>query len=336
VKNILIVGGGSIGERHLRCFLATGQVRASLCETRHGRVKELEGRYPIEASFDDFRKAPLSEFDAVIIGVPAHLHVRMATACARAGVPFLVEKPLAVTLRGVQQLKELVRRRRLVAGVAYVMRSTPCYQKLRELALGGLIGKPRMARFDFGQEFPKYRPDYQRIYYASERTGGGCITDAATHVVNLAEWLFGRPKEVVCLYDRLELKRVECEDCCMLLLRFRKNRALAEVFINQFQKPNMGEIDIIGSEGTLRLDASGAVQSISHCADDANRWRVLEEFTYERDDYFVIQAKEFLAALDGKAQPSTSIAEAESTLRVCIAAKKSQKQGRILSLAQVK
>ena len=336
MKNILIVGGGSIGERHLRCFLATGQVRASLCETRRARTRELEERYPVEASFDDFRKAPLSEFAAVVIGVPAHLHVRMATACARAGVPFLVEKPLSVTLRGVQQLKELVRRRRLVAGVAYLRRSIPCYQKLRELALGGLIGKLRMARFNFGQEFPRYRPDYQRIYYASEQTGGGCITDAASHVINLAEWLFGRPKEVVCLYDRLELKRVECEDCCMLLLRFRKNRALAEVFINQFQKPNVGEIEIIGTEGNLRLDASGAVHTISHCADDENRWRVLEKFRYERDDYFVFQAKEFLATLDGKASPPTSIAEAESTLRVCIAAKKSQKQGRILSLARAK
>ncbi len=31
-KSLLIVGVGSIGLRHLRCFQATGRVRLSICE----------------------------------------------------------------------------------------------------------------------------------------------------------------------------------------------------------------------------------------------------------------------------------------------------------------
>ena len=41
MKKILIVGGGGIGERHLRCFLATGKVQAYLCEPRPERAREL-------------------------------------------------------------------------------------------------------------------------------------------------------------------------------------------------------------------------------------------------------------------------------------------------------
>ena len=32
--NVLVVGGGGIGERHVRCFLKTGRARVSLCDNR--------------------------------------------------------------------------------------------------------------------------------------------------------------------------------------------------------------------------------------------------------------------------------------------------------------
>lgn len=332
MKNLLIVGGGGIGERHLRCFLATEEVSISLCEENEKRSKQLREKYRIESVFSDFDHVPLKNFDAVLIATPAPFHIYMATRCAEEGVPFLLEKPLSVNLKGVERLKEIIRKKHLVAGVAYVRRSLPSFKKLRELIQDGLIGEVKMGRFNGSQEYPKYRPDYQKIYYAKEEMGGGHILDTTSHTVNLAQWFFGEAEEVVSFYDRLELKNVECEDSSIILLRFKKNRALVEVFGNQFQKPNIIEIEIIGTKGNLRYDVEGEIHKITFCADDKNCWREIERFRYRRDDPFILQAREFLAALEGQAFLPTSVEEAESTLRICLAAKESQRKGRVLNV----
>ena len=332
MKKILIVGGGGIGERHLRCFLATEKVEVSLCETNQRRANQLKEKYRIKSIFSDFNKVFLKDFDAVLIATPAPFHIPMATKCAKEGVPFLLEKPLSLNLRGVECLKEIIQKKKLVAGVAYVRRSFPSFKKLKELILKGSIGKIKMGRFNISQEYPKYRPDYQKIYYAKEKMGGGCILDAASHMINLAEWIFGKAEEVVSFYDRLELKGVECEDSSIILLRFKKNRALVEIFLNQFQKPNITEIEIIGTKGNLRYEIDGEVHRITFCDNDRNQWQEIERFSYSRDDFYILQAEEFLAALNSKTLLPTSIKEAESTLRICLSAKKSQRKNRILKI----
>jgi len=332
MKKILIVGGGGIGERHLRCFLATEKIEAFLCETNRKRANRLKGKYKIKGVFSDFNKVPLKDFDAAVIATPPPFHIPMAIECAKEGVPFLLEKPLSLNLKGVERLKELIQKKKVVAGVAYVRRSFPSFKKLKELILSGLIGKVKMGRFNSSQEYPKYRPDYQKIYYAQESTGGGCILDAAGHMINLAEWIFGRAEEVVSFYDRLELKGVECEDSSIILLHFRRNRALVEIFLNQFQKPNILEIEIIGTKGNLRYEVNGEIHKITFCDNDRNQWREIERFKYNRDDPYILQAEEFLNALDRKTSFPTSIKEAESTLRLCLTAKKSQRKNRILKV----
>ncbi len=334
MRRVLIVGGGGIGERHLRCFLATGQVQASLCEVNEHKLHELQAQYPLDCTFTDFAQVPLEDFDGAVIAVPAHLHISLALACARAGVPFLLEKPLSVNLEGVDELVAAIEQHNLYAAVGFVRRSEPSCQKLRELALSGLIGEIKMGRFDSGQEYPRYRPDYRDIYYAHEQTGGGCIFDAATHMINFAEWIFGEVQEVVALYDRLVLTGVECEDSAIIVTRFRNNSALVEVFINQFQKPNIVAIELMGIEGNLRYEFSAGTARITHCADDSNRWEELYRLSVTRDDPFVLQAKDMLAGLSGEAAPRTSVAEAAHNLRVLLAAKRSQHAKRIISLEE--
>lgn len=332
MKNLLIVGGGGIGERHLRCFLATEEVSISLCETNESRSNQLKEKYRIEHLFSDFKDVPLKDFDAVLIAIPPLSHIPMATRCVEEGISFLLEKPLSLNLKGVERLKEITRKKNLVAGVAYMRRSLPSFKKLRELILDGLIGEVKMGGFNISQDYPKYRPDYQKIYYSKEKMGGGCILDAASHMVNLAQWFFGKAEEVVSLYDHLELKNVECEDSSITLLRFKKNHALVEIFVNQFQKPNIFEIEIIGTKGNLRYDVEGKIHKITFCTNDENRWQEIERFHYSLDDWYILQARELLAALDGKGSLPTSVEEAEHTLRICLAAKESQKKNIILKI----
>jgi predicted dehydrogenase len=318
---ILIVGGGGIGERHLRCFLATGQVQASLCEAQEERVKALQEKYQLEETYTDFYAIPLTWYQAVVIATPAHLHLPMAMECAKAGVPFLLEKPLAVDLAGVEQLLKLVEERGVTSGVAYMRRSLPSFKKLKELVDSGISGEIKMGRFNSSQDYRKYRPDYQQTYYAKAAEGGGCLLDAASHSLNLAQWYFGEAQDVAAMSDRLVFEGVEAEDCSIILIRFADG-SLVEVFCNQFQKPNTTEIELIGTKANLKYIVEGELHRIFLCQDDSNRWRELASYQVGRDTYYLAQALDFLAAIRGEGELPTSLVEGKRTLEIALLAKR--------------
>ncbi|MGC9317331.1 MAG: Gfo/Idh/MocA family protein [Armatimonadota bacterium] len=333
-KRIIFVGGGGIGERHVRCFLTTGDVEASVCDTEAAVLDELSERYQIAETFAAFEEVPLDEYDAAVIAVPAHLHVQMALRCADAGLPFLLEKPLSTSMDGVDELVAAVEEQDLYATVGFVRRSDTSVQELRRLALGGVCGELKMGRFHSGQEYPRYRPDYRDIYYARPETGGGCIMDAFTHSLNLAQWIFGDVVQVVALYDRLALTGVEVEDSSLIAARFSHNDALVHFFTNQFQKPNVFEVELIGTEANLRYFWDPDDFVLTRCDSDENEWVELARTRTTRDRPFIQQAQDVLAGIDGRAAPVTTIAEAAENLRVLLAAKRSMQEGRIISIAE--
>lgn len=331
-KRIIFIGGGGIGERHVRCFLSTGEVEASVCDISTDVLDDLQKKYEIARVYHDFEDVPLADYDGAVIAVPAHLHVRMALEVARADVPFLLEKPLSTTMEGVAELVETVEERELFATVGFVRRSDTSVQELRRLALSGMLGEVKMGRFHSAQEYPKYRPDYREIYYARPETGGGAIMDAFTHSLNLAQWIFGEVVQVVALYDRLALTGVSVEDSALISTRFRRNDALVHFFVNQFQKPNVSEMEIIGTEGNLRYTSDPPDFVITHCTDDSNEWTELCRTRTTRDRPFIGQAQDVLAGIDGRAAPPTTVREAARNLRVLLATKQSMQDGKIMTL----
>ena len=52
-RNVLVVGVGSIGERHVRCFLNTGRADVSICEVNPRLLDEVSQRYDIKRAYND-------------------------------------------------------------------------------------------------------------------------------------------------------------------------------------------------------------------------------------------------------------------------------------------
>ncbi len=108
MKKVVIVGAGGIGKRHIRGYLKTGRAELSVVEPDDAKRDEVLGEYDIAAGYADISDADLKGLDLAVICTPAHVHVPLAQACADAGLPFLVEKPLAVAMDGVDKLVETV------------------------------------------------------------------------------------------------------------------------------------------------------------------------------------------------------------------------------------
>lgn len=313
---VLIIGVGSIGERHLRCFQATGRADVRLVEINPDLRRTVAERYGITQSYGDLDSALQEPPDVAVVATPAQTHIPIATRLAETGVHLLIEKPLSTSEAGIGQLQEIINAKGLVAGVAYVHRAHPLLQAMRQAILEPRFGRPVELVVVTGQNFPTYRPAYRTIYYNNHATGGGAIQDALTHLLNAGEWLIGPIDRLVADAAHQVLEGVEVEDTAHVLARH--GGVLASYSLNQHQWPNELTLTVVCEHGAARYEAH------------AHRWRwmMANEATWhdetiaplERDTLFIAQASAFLDAVEGVRPPLCSLDEGRQTLRVNLAA----------------
>jgi predicted dehydrogenase len=321
-RRLLVVGAGSIGERHIRCFLATDRVAVSFVEINGDLRRTIAERYGISAGYSDLEAGLAERPDMAVIATPAPLHVPIAIKLAEAGVHLLIEKPLSTSLDDVERLQRLERERGLVAGVAYVYRVHPCLVAMKEALAAGRFGRPVQLVAVSGQHFPTFRPAYRSIYYTDRAQGGGAIQDALTHLVNAGEWLVGPVERLVVDAAHQVLDGVEVEDTVHMLTRH--GPVLGCYSLNQHQAANENTLSVIGDRG------------IARCEFHHNRWRWQslpgEDWhdesigPLERDALFTLQANRFLDAVQGKGAMPCSLTEGVQTLKVNMGALRSLRE----------
>jgi predicted dehydrogenase len=317
--HILVIGVGSIGERHVRCFQQTNRATVSICEVNAKLRKEVARRYAIRDAFADVKEALAAPHDAVVVATPANLHVEIAQQAVEAGCHVMIEKPLSVSLHGVAEFAACAKTNGRSSAVAYVYRTHPGLAAMRHAITRGDFGEPLQLVAVAGQSFTTYRPGYRDTYYASRSSGGGAIQDALTHVVNAGEWLVGPIDRLVADADHKSIEGVAVEDVVHILARH--GNVLASYALNQFQAPNEVTITVVCERGTARFEFHNHLWRRMLSPD--GQWKEEVTIGLERDSLFIAQANNFLDAVDGKAQLLCSLTEGTQTLRANLAALKS-------------
>ncbi len=312
---ILVLGVGSIGERHVRCFQNTGRAHVSICELNDSLRENVGDRYEIEHRYANLDAALADSHDAAVVAVPAHLHLLLAQQAAEANLHLLIEKPLSTSLDGIDALEQTVAQRQLVAAVAYVYRAHPALAAMKQAVASGRFGRPLQLVAVSGQHFPTYRPAYRETYYKDHATGGGAIQDALTHVLNAGQWLVGPIDRLVADAAHQVLEGVEVEDTVNLLARH--GNVLASYALNQHQAPNESTITVVCEQGTARFEFQRNLWR--WVTEVEGQWQ--EESTpMQRDTLFIRQANAFLDAIASQAEPLCTLDEGRQTLRVNLAA----------------
>jgi predicted dehydrogenase len=329
-KKVLIVGAGSIGLRHLRCFQTTGRASLSFCEVNQALRTKVAEECKIERHFPDLESALADRYDAAVICTPANLHIPMAIRLAEAGIHLLLEKPLSTSLDNIDKLREILQKRKLKSAVAYVMRNNPILRAMRDAVASGRFGRPVELVSVSGQHFPTYRPAYREIYYKDRATGGGAIQDALTHVLNASEWIVGPIERIAVDASHQVLEGTTVEDTVHVMTRH--GGVLGSYSLNQYQAPSEMTITVVCDGGTARFEGH------------LNRWRWMlkpgdpwhdEQFEpIERDVFFINQANAFLDLLEDRAPPLCTLEEGLQTLRVNLAALASADQAKWQTIGQ--
>ncbi|QIB42567.1 Gfo/Idh/MocA family protein [Streptomyces aureoverticillatus] len=187
-----IAGCGDVVQRRvLPALRALGEEPVRLWGRDPLRAAEIAARHGVPQGDSD-EAALVRGVDAVYVATPVVRHVPLAERVLGAGLPVLVEKPLAGGLGTGARLGQ--GSGGPCAGVAYYRRLAPAVRLLREELLLGWVPDRVEVRFrcafDPGPEHPmRWRTD-------PALSGGGVLADAGSHRIDLLHLLFGRADEV--------------------------------------------------------------------------------------------------------------------------------------------
>ncbi|MCY0929753.1 Gfo/Idh/MocA family oxidoreductase [Streptomyces sp. H27-H1] len=144
--------------------------------------------------------------DLVVIASPNKTHVPLATAALTAGIPVVVDKPLAATSAEARELAALADRTGTFLSVFQNRRWDNDFLTLRRLIADGELGE--VQRFE--SRFERWRPQLKggwRESGAPEEIGG-LLYDLGSHVVDQALVLFGPAVQV---YAETDVRRPGAE-----------------------------------------------------------------------------------------------------------------------------
>lgn len=327
--SVLIVGCGSIGERHLRCFLQTGRATVTAADTSPAILARMKETYGVPTSTDWFDEVKSGRHDIAVICTPASLHVAMATEALTHGLHVLIEKPLSQSLTGIEELLAARDRSGCQVALAYIYHTFPALREASAFIHAGSLGPIRQAVMTAGQAFHRLRPAYAKTYYRDRQMGGGAIQDALTHGANWIESVLGPTESVLCDCAHLVLPDVEVEDTVHIAARHA--HALCSYSLNQFQAPNENYLQFNAAVGSVRIELHR--QRWGTFTAESTDWEWRPPVTVERDGHFTAQARAFLDQVEGLAPALCTLEAGLQTLRFNLAALASAERGARVSCA---
>ncbi|GGL71327.1 oxidoreductase [Streptomyces fumigatiscleroticus] len=173
-----------------------------------------ERQQQARAEFPDVRVAAgadelfdrAGELDLVVVASPNKTHVPLATAALKAGLPVVVDKPVAGTAAEARALAELAEERGLLLSVFQNRRWDNDFRTLRKLLDEGELGDV----WRFESRFERWRPKPKGGWRESGDPAeiGGLLYDLGSHVVDQALVLFGPAAAV---YAETDVRRPGAE-----------------------------------------------------------------------------------------------------------------------------
>jgi predicted dehydrogenase len=299
-------------------------------------------------SSSDAMLADAAQLDLVVIATPNRFHTPIGIAAMEAGLPVVIDKPVAPSVAEAERLGAVAERTGKMLSVFQNRRWDGDFITLRRLIDGDALGP--IVRLE--SRFERFRPtpnaDAWRERSAPEE-GGGLLFDLGAHLVDQAMVLFGRP---VSVYAEVKTRRpgAAIDDDTFMALRFASGQTahLWMSVIPRLVAPRYRAVGLRGvyekdgvdpQEDALRLGGRPGDEGWGQEPPEA--WgRLVTEIAGMQADARVETAAGsyetyYALARDAVrygAPPPVSLAEAIAALRVIEAARESSQRGAIIQL----
>ena len=327
---VAVVGAGPMGQLHMRVVVESRETVLFAVVDRDPDVERLP--YPSLAR----RLGSVEELlageppDLAIVSVPTSQHAALSVALIEAGIPVLVEKPIADTVSDALRVIETAARAGVPFAVGHVERFNPAVKelqaRLREQALGRIfqIHTRRLS------PFPTRLDD------------SGVALDLATHDLDLMCELAGRPLRVSAEIDRRA--HGSREDLMAATLRFDSG-IIGLLEVNWLTPTKVRQLTVTGERGMFVVDYLNQHLTLYENAQASETWYTLDifdgvtegnvtRFAIDRAEPLRAQLEAFVEAVRGDAAVAVTGEQGLRVLELALAAVEAGAAGRTLTLGE--
>ena len=325
---VIIVGFGSIGQRHCKNLLDESNAEIFLC-TKHN-IKNFKNTKRIQ-NLHSLEKCLKNQPEIGFVCNTNNLHVETAIKLAKNNCHLLIEKPLSNSLKNITSLLSLVKKNKLVTLMGFNLRFHPCLIKVKQLLAKNKIGRVIYVDAENGSYLPDWHPeeDYRKSYSSRNALGGGVVL-TCLHEIDYLYWLFGDVKEVSAITGKFSDLDIDSEDLSSISLRF-KNNIIAEVHLDFFQRPTQRTCKIVGTNGTLFCDFDRNIVSLYEL--NKKKWKeIMNLKNYNVNDMYVEEMKQLLKCVRTQKKSINDIDQGLKTLKIGLAILKSAKSRKIVNV----
>ena len=224
---IAVAGLGLIGRAHARLVRDCPGTRLAAIVDPRDEAREAAANLGAPWHPDLDALLATDRPDGVVLATPNALHVAGALACIAAGIPVLVEKPLADDVAGARRIAEAARAAGVPVLVGHHRRHSPLMARAREIVASGRLG--RITAVNGLCWFRKPDAYFEAAPWRRE-PGGGVVLINLVHVVDDLRNLCGDVAEVQAVASSAA-RGFPVEDTAAVILRFA-NGALGTLSIS--------------------------------------------------------------------------------------------------------
>jgi predicted dehydrogenase len=211
-----LAGYGMAGrDIHAPLLVQAGLEVAAVSTANPQRAAAVEADHPGATVVPDLEALlAVDGLDLVVLATPSGDHAAHALAVLEAGLPVVVDKPLAVDSDAALEVVDAARQAGVPLTVFQNRRYDAEHATLAEVVRSGAIGDVYRAelRWERWRPVPKQRWREQ----AGPERGGGILLDLHSHLVDGAVQLFG---EVETVYAEVHARTTNAEDDAFLACR---------------------------------------------------------------------------------------------------------------------
>jgi len=361
MTNILVVGAGSIGKRHIRNFKAHG------CDVEAVEVNETarinaEKETGVKIHPDLKTALESKKFDGAIIGVPARFHVECALECAKKGIHLLVEKPLFLDFverhtneteeqhkaradkekKNLTELFSTIKEKNLVAMIGYMNRHSEQLKFVKKILDDKVIGNAATIYSENSHNAAKMHP-LQNVgsWFVGHKEMGGDTMLEDSHGLNTLQFLFGEIEEVACYTGKLTSETVTSFDNMDMIVKFKDGRqgtVHTDLYCVYGNRNDHSPVLVRGTKGVIVWDRGGDnTVKVKKAFEENLAEEITQASSDNRDSWFITEEKEFLDCIKNnrQAKPEFDLKSGYETMAVIMAASLSNREKRTVKISEI-
>lgn len=310
-----VLGYGHIG-RKLAGIISRGEQYelAAVCDIGEDALKESVSTVPFFTSYQNLFQSHC-EFDVLYIATPNGLHLEHALAGIRAGHHVVIEKPMALTREGCEQI--IAEGKLYNRQVFCVMqnRFSPVSQWLKQIFSSGIAGKVFMVQVNcyWNRDERYYTRDN---WHGTRQLDGGTLFTQFAHFVDTVYWLFGDVLQVQARMKNFNHAQLaDFEDSGVVSFELKNGGIGSFNFSTAVWNKNLeSSITIIAEKGTIRV-AGQYMDRVEYCnIRDYELPASVNEQQQGENHAFVLQ--NVADVLNGKAAVATSAEEGMKVVEI--------------------